>query len=1279
MLAVDVQENNGKITSNAETIALDKLRKNRAVIAKEMDEAFATYENSTEYKNPESAAAMRLQLQEYDSATLGHLLNSSNFSSRAIRQTVQREWDTYQKTLEDSINSSADNPREASFAEVLTKLSTAKNQTQVLSTLKNNVTTEAVAQSLLDNLESNGKITSEIKETVSNKISTHFQAVATKQINTASQSPPQLTNKNTRDFSNLMYDYNAETRPEGFKSSTALDALFNRGWSKSSTNPKTPYGTTLLKSPPGTLYEILQNQNFMDGINVYANSLLAEAEEGAVTTEELSKRLVLQAYVDVVGERNGQSHDVLDVIKRLQDYGRHDIDISKADAPIVSKAFAAREASPTGNIKYNTEMRIAEHAVKQVYGNNVTITPGASTARVRDISGELGYDRSAGNYNSSEFKKFTNKISEIKTYHDSGERASYLAEAQESNNYSTEELNQLEYSTPTERDTIVRANQKLTSTSLAPVSHERHLNTADGDTLPNAGDTFSNKIITNPSFKNKAKHLLNNERFMKALNSIANHAFANFTDEQISNSGTQTGDKSKRVNEYSQLMLRHAIKEAASVHGVGTPSSAQIMQAIESQARMSGIPKEIMNKAFDSNIKKIINSQVGMAEDISTLRSEGFTTSKTAQQNPELTKILEMSDIHNRATALKKFTSEIKNTSEEIKTPAYRAQVREWVKNNPEHPDVKRLQSGKNFTKKEADKLMDTHSKETLASEQRASQTNRDFARKDADQINSRIIDPDISPEDATEQYKEIHELVGQHDEHLTASQRKKLLDRASSLKNDYNAYTTQIDAAINTNQRIKDSYDDWLRENPSATTAEKRRYKQDNPNYIGSDAYHNDLAAPVSSEVGNHETETEKHSTGIKEAQSSQRAMDAEYDVTNGDEHRANRSLAAKHGGYNSFVKVGTDGKATHTVLKGADGRSTTVTEKNGRHEAHHDDYSDFGHPEAKNKYNADNKDARPDNIGYHPELSGDTLLAGAAKQYAQARKDHEDSAVNSPERASAERTINAIEKSHPQIKDIFNGMKERGTHLDSKTAMEEARKSRGDAPTAAPVSKETGEVLVWAPGIGHWVLPETLQRLNSDPNYQQGLLMKQADFIKHLQGDLKQDKHGNYLDANDNVIPNFNPLTDKSHTGDVYIHGKSGQVIGVNRNSDGSKELSHHEALSAGLGKVANKIGGEAESFTKNADGSFSGGTHMHDAETAHIGHLDHIGEQLSRSMPKQSLQSRLNRSMAQSTAEGFKGVMMDRNNPLGAVMRTAAPLVVATGIADRVAGMAKKFNLV
>ena len=469
------------------------------------------------------------------------------------------------------------------------------------------------------------------------------------------------------------------------------------------------------------------------------------------------------------------------------------------------------------------------------------------------------------------------------------------------------------------------------------------------------------------------------------------------------------------------------------------------------------------------------------------------------------------------------------------------------------------------------------------------------------------------------------------------------------------------------------------LRENPSATAAEKRSYKQANPNYIGSDEYHNDLAAPVSSEVGNHATETEKHSTGIKDARASQRAMDAEYEVTNGDEHRANRSLAAKHGGYNSFVKVGTDGKATHTVLKGADGRSTTVTEKNGRHEAHHDDYSDFGHPEAKNKYNADNKDARPDNIGYHPELSGDTLLAGAAKQYAQARKDHEDSGVNSPERASAQRTIDAIEKSYPNIKDVFNGMKERGTHLDSKTALEEARKARGDAPSAAPVSKETGEVLVWAPGIGHWVLPETLQRLNSDPNYQQGLLMKQADFIKHLQGELKQDENGNYLDANNNVIPNFNPLTDKSHKGDIYIHGKSGQLIGVNRNSDGTKELSHHDALSAGLGKVANKIGGEAETFTKNADGSFSGGTHMHDAETAHIGHLDHIAEQLSRSTPRQSLQSRLNRSMAQSTVEGFKGVMMDRNNPLGAVMRTAAPLVVATGIADRVAGMAKKFNLV
>lgn len=33
---------------------------------------------------------------------------------------------------------------------------------------------------------------------------------------------------------------------------------------------------------------------------------------------------------------------------------------------------------------------------------------------------------------------------------------------------------------------------------------------------------------------------------------------------------------------------------------------------------------------------------------------------------------------------------------------------------------------------------------------------------------------------------------------------------------------------------------------------------------------------------------------------------------------------------------------------------------------------------------------------------------------------------------------------------------MKERGTHLDSKTALEEARKARGDAPSAAQFQKK-------------------------------------------------------------------------------------------------------------------------------------------------------------------------------------------------------------------------------
>ena len=1088
-------------------------------------------------------------------------------------------------------------------------------------------------------------------------------------------------------FIDILYDYDKDTRTEGFQSRALLDSLFHRGWSKDGANEtsrtQNPYGVERLKSAPGSLYEMSTNPVFMEGVLALADALLESADEDSVGREEVAKRLLVKAHLELKASREGQTHNTRNIVDQLNYYKNHHIVTTTPEQKdIIREAFDKKNIN---DIVHSTNMRMAEWQVQEVFageGKKVTITPASAVRGRTNIAKELGFDSDAI-YNASNTAKLTETINDIYNDSISGNRLSRQLEMAASGNYTDEQLDSHQYMNPKALDKLIE-NQRRNAPQTEEISHNQYTASTSREELPPAGATFAPQRIAERALTTNARTLLKNKRFMGAATKISNHMFVNFTDEQIANSGTKVGGKDKRVLDYVKLMIKHATEEAKDIHGISNPTGNQIIAAFDAQMIQAGIPKDVYNNAFSTNTKNVIRSTTRIAENRRMLSEMGYVLSATRARNSELGDILEISDVHEKDKALHTFTRRAQKDYKTLTGPEYKQTVADFIKQHPPTTDEERernarLRSGKNMTLKQANEIMNTHTKEVLASEQRATQTNRDFARKDADRINDRIIDPDISPEDATEQYKEIHELLGQHEEHLTASQRKKLLDRASSLKNDYDAYTTQIDAALVTQQRIKDNYDDWLRENPSATTAEKRSYKQANPNYIGSDEYHNDLAAPVSSEVGNHATETEKHSTGIKDARASQRAMDAEYEVTNGDEHRANRSLAAKHGGYNSFVKVGTDGKATHTVLKGADGRSTTVTEKNGRHEAHHDDYSDFGHPEAKNKYNADNKDARPDNIGYHPELSGDTLLAGAAKQYAQARKDHEDSGVNSPERASAQRTINAIEKSYPNIKDVFNGMKERGTHLDSKTALEEARKARGDAPSAAPVSKETGEVLVWAPGIGHWVLPETLQRLNSDPNYQQGLLMKQADFIKHLQGELKQDENGNYLDANNNVIPNFNPLTDKSHKGDIYIHGKSGQLIGVNRNSDGTKELSHHDALSAGLGKVANKIGGEAETFTKNADGSFSGGTHMHDAETAHIGHLDHIAEQLSRSTPRQSLQSRLNRSMAQSTVEGFKGVMMDRNNPLGAVMRTAAPLVVATGIADRVAGMAKKFNLV
>ena len=555
----------------------------------------------------------------------------------------------------------------------------------------------------------------------------------------------------------------------------------------------------------------------------------------------------------------------------------------------------------------------------------------------------------------------------------------------------------------------------------------------------------------------------------------------------------------------------------------------------------------------------------------------------------------------------------------------------------------------------------------TPAIQKRIDATNKEYSRKDADRINSRLIDPDISPIDATEQYKEIYELLGQHEEHLTTSQKNKLIQRASTLKNSHYAYTTHIDAALIQHQRVKDNYDSWRRENPAATNSEIHAYKQKHPNYIGSPEYYEFLNAPVSSHRGGHDEQAEKHNSEVTTQQSLQLSLETQRWYSSSEDHRLDRSRSIENGGYDKYIISDSTGKITSTLLMIPYSGYRVVKEKNGWSEAHHDDYKQFGHPQANNKYNPINKEFRPRLLSYHPEISKDTLLSDVADQYIRAKQLQYDSTTNIAMQQQALRTITAIEEDYPQIPKILDQIEFKAANYYSIEGSEVKRRITSLPPGPPPVSQlwinqqqYMEEVCIWAPGINQWILLSALIKLRDNPSYNEGVLISQLDFKRHFQGSWIKTSDHQYINSN-HIIERT--TTKRSHDGDVYFHGISGMLIGIIRDSDGSQYLNHQQTVSVALGEHANRILGTGvppNQLIIDSNQQFSGGTFITDGSVEMIGHLDHIRRRIHRMPPPakpllERTKDNAKRALAKDIAE-----LAGQNNTLaGAITRGALRL--------------------
>ena len=1172
--------------------------------------------------------------------------------------------------------------------DILNRLANEDLQTQFLNSLVN---TEAITPTNANTLENGGA-----------KVTT---ARAATQLAEAVNAEPK------RDFSTLAYNYD-DSHPEGFKESALMKRLFARGWSKDASNRiQYPYGTQRKANhPPGLLYEASQNEDLMVAVRGLASAIPGTDEEGSVGTDELASRILFQAYIDSARDRHNQSPTLASVLDRVLYYKTNTFKpfIDEETASNFNDAF---HRITKDTLIYTTRRRMLEHKVKDVFGEKATVTPNASG---NNISEQLGYDETK-DFNASDFNKLETLVNTIHEAHVSGKRAELLNQIKTSNLYSEEELKTLDFTSPASLEKEYNTRLTKQGGNRTPVdSRYKSADPSPDGKLPNVGISHGNALINNGQFNNSnAQVLLNTPRYFNILKDVAREYHKHLTEDQIATSGRKNRAREDHLEDFAKLIVRQAydtvrnnnLKEWKTEEGkrrqnVYNPTVEELMSEINHHIKRSNIDRAL-HPSEDKQTETQVLTNASIKKDTATLRKLGIAmrpytkTKKDSEGNPiinpetgeretevvdrrdpEYVKILNISNPSERATALKKFTNQKEQDVEAFQNSEFQTNLKTYLS---DHKDYDKFKQGKNISYKEVNTLLQNAMKQKSAQNKYSAANTKEFARKDAEILLEIPIDPDISSEDATEEYKAIHELIGQHNEHLTSSQLKKLRERANTLKTDYNAYTTHIDDAIQRHREIEDRHEEWRRNNLTASPDEVAAQRALTPKYIGSPEYHARLEEE--GPIGTHAQRAQEHHETSTAERQQQESLNAEDIYTNGEEHRSSRASAAKHGGYNKFIKVGTDGKATHSVLMGDNGKSITVKEGSGRSEAHHDDYEEFGHPEAKNKYNAENKDSRPDNIGYHPQIASDRLSTAAANQYARALKMKADNDPDSSAHQEAQRVIDAVTEDHPEVVDVFKDMKTKGTHLDSKSAQEEERIARGVAPSAAPVSKQTGEVLVWAPGIGHWVLPKTFQQLASDPKYQQGLLMKQQDFLNHFQGELLKDEDtGEYLDAKGNAIPNFNPITDKSHKGDIYFHGNSGQLMGVNRNSDGQTSLDNNAALSAGLGKAINSHIGkdtEAAPLTRNRNNTFSGGTQIPDSATEGVGHLDHMNERVSnlqQKAGKKSFSGRLNDIGNRYIESSLVDAANTPQSPLGAVVRTGARL----GIVDKITSIAEKFKI-
>ena len=691
--------------------------------------------------------------------------------------------------------------------------------------------------------------------------------------------------------------------------------------------------------------------------------------------------------------------------------------------------------------------------------------------------------------------------------------------------------------------------------------------------------------------RKKYQALYNSPELMSQLGTVAENLRA----------GMPESDRASKVSmgdeDYVNLLLHDAILKTENKlflkdsDGKIIPNqkvkASQVIDTIKrSVADTKTVPNDSISKYINEDGRTIDIEQTKQ-DNIVKLNEMGFILNTNAKNvNPELAQILTSGDVN----ALDKFTNrEYKYHQSDEQT-----ELHQRIEDSNLSASEKRQLLGARSNKTHAEKLKSIKEHESSTKNEVAAQARTDkeerakaavvqqYSDKNikdrAASILASQIDPDISVKDASDDYKEIHELMSQHGHLLSAAQKKGLTSRADSLRNNYNAHTDTTDAAVRKHTQNEERIRAELVDSGEYTNNKELEAEVRRRGYLGSQEYENDKVNE------NHSEAASAAQTSTRTNTQQQNLSDALDEHVHGQEGRDTRARESDVGGYDKLIHADENGKVSHTTLLGKNG-NYKVQEDSGTSQAHAEHYAEMsGNENATNKYDADAVDSRALSMGHNPEIASDALKSQAAKEYMQAAHEEQTAPDNSVEKRQAQTTMRQIGEEHPEVLQAFSELK-------SKADQEQERIDNCQPPSPAPISKTTGMALVWACGIHHWVLPENLQG-TQDSMGDGGKYLTGQQFQDHMQGDVHMNNDGDYTDADGNVLQDADGnkvqmTTDNSHdfsNGGVYISGSG--LFGTNWNDpDSDAPLSNRDAIKHALGRSMKNI------FGHDSDASLHG----------------------------------------------------------------------------------------